>query len=38
VLRAIDNATIDHRGAEFAKLTLELLDGLKQIFQTKQRW
>jgi alanine-glyoxylate transaminase/serine-glyoxylate transaminase/serine-pyruvate transaminase len=36
VLRAIDNATIDHRGAEFGKLTLELLDGLKQIFQTTQ--
>jgi alanine-glyoxylate transaminase/serine-glyoxylate transaminase/serine-pyruvate transaminase len=36
VLRAIDNATIDHRGAEFGRLTLELLDGLKQIFQTTQ--
>jgi alanine-glyoxylate transaminase/serine-glyoxylate transaminase/serine-pyruvate transaminase len=36
VLRAIDNTTIDHRGAEFGRLTLELLDGLKQIFQTTQ--
>jgi len=36
VLRAIDNATIDHRGPEFGRLTLEVLDGLKQIFQTTQ--
>lgn len=34
VLRAIDHPTIDHRGPEFARLTLEILDGLKKIFQT----
>lgn len=36
VLRAIDNATMDHRGPEFGKLGLEVLDGLKAVFQTKQ--
>jgi alanine-glyoxylate transaminase/serine-glyoxylate transaminase/serine-pyruvate transaminase len=35
VLRAIDSATIDHRGPDFSRLTLEVLDGLKQIFQTR---
>src|SRR5216117_3697450 len=34
VLRAMDQPTIDHRGPEFAKLTLEILEGLKPIFQT----
>ena len=34
VLRAIDHPTIDHRGPEFARLTLEILDGLKRVFQT----
>ncbi len=34
VLRAIDQPTIDHRGPEFARLTLEILDGLKDVFQT----
>lgn len=34
VLRAMDRAVIDHRGPEFAKLSLEVLDGLKSIFQT----
>ncbi|MEP6997082.1 MAG: aminotransferase class V-fold PLP-dependent enzyme [Betaproteobacteria bacterium] len=34
VLRALDHPTIDHRGPEFARLTLETLDGLKRIFQT----
>ena len=34
VLRAMDQPTIDHRGPEFARLTLEILDGLKGIFQT----
>jgi len=34
VLRAIDQPTIDHRGPEFARLTFEILDGLKDIFQT----
>jgi alanine-glyoxylate transaminase/serine-glyoxylate transaminase/serine-pyruvate transaminase len=35
VLRAIDNPTIDHRGPEFAALGVEVLQGLKQVFQTK---
>jgi alanine-glyoxylate transaminase/serine-glyoxylate transaminase/serine-pyruvate transaminase len=34
VLRALSRPTIDHRGPEFAKLSLEVLDGLKRIFQT----
>ena len=34
VLRAIDRPTIDHRGPEFARLTHEILDGLKDVFQT----
>src|SRR6187401_1507107 len=34
VLRAMDYPTIDHRGPEFAKLTLEILEGLKDVFQT----
>ena len=36
VLRAIDFPTMDHRGPEFAKLGLEILDGLKHVFQTQQ--
>src|SRR6202795_1855624 len=36
VLRAIDSATMDHRGPEFGKLGLEVLEGLKAVFQTKQ--
>ncbi len=35
VLRAIDNATIDHRGADFQKLGQEVLGGLKHVFKTK---
>jgi alanine-glyoxylate transaminase/serine-glyoxylate transaminase/serine-pyruvate transaminase len=35
VLRAIDRATIDHRGPEFQKLGQEVLAGLKQVFRTK---
>jgi alanine-glyoxylate transaminase/serine-glyoxylate transaminase/serine-pyruvate transaminase len=35
VLRAIDRATIDHRGPEFQKLGQEVLTGLKQVFKTK---
>ena len=35
VLRAMAAPTIDHRGPAFARLTGELLDGLKSIFQTK---
>ncbi|HEY1726851.1 MAG TPA: aminotransferase class V-fold PLP-dependent enzyme [Candidatus Baltobacteraceae bacterium] len=35
VLRAIDRPTIDHRGPEFAALGLEVLAGIKTIFQTQ---
>jgi alanine-glyoxylate transaminase / serine-glyoxylate transaminase / serine-pyruvate transaminase len=35
VLRAIDNATIDHRGPVFQKLGQEVLAGLKHVFKTK---
>lgn len=34
VLRALARPTIDHRGPEFANLTHELLNGLRQIFKT----
>src|SRR5258708_33441302 len=36
VLRAIDSATIDHRGPDFGKMGLAILEGLKAVFQTKQ--
>ena len=32
VLRALDQPTIDHRGPEFARMTLAILDGLKKVF------
>ena len=35
VLRAMDYPTIDHRGPEFARLTLEILERLKPVFQTQ---
>ena len=35
VLRAIDNATIDHRGATFAALGHTVLEGLKSVFKTR---
>jgi alanine-glyoxylate transaminase/serine-glyoxylate transaminase/serine-pyruvate transaminase len=35
VLRAIDNATVDHRGPEFQTMSKEVLAGLKQVFKTK---
>ncbi len=35
ILRAIDNATIDHRGPEFQKLGQDVLAGMKHVFQTK---
>jgi len=35
VLRAIDSATIDHRGPEFQRLGLDVLAGMKQVFKTK---
>jgi alanine-glyoxylate transaminase/serine-glyoxylate transaminase/serine-pyruvate transaminase len=34
ILRAIARPTIDHRGPEFAKLGLELLEDLKPVFKT----
>ncbi|MGB9443185.1 MAG: aminotransferase class V-fold PLP-dependent enzyme [Desulfobacterales bacterium] len=34
VLRALSRSTIDHRGPEFARLSLEVLAGLQRIFQT----
>ncbi len=34
VLRAIDQPTIDHRGPDFARLTLEIMERLKPVFQT----
>jgi alanine-glyoxylate transaminase/serine-glyoxylate transaminase/serine-pyruvate transaminase len=34
ILRAMDMPTMDHRGPEFAQLTLEILGGLKQVFKT----
>lgn len=34
VLRALSRPTIDHRGPEFSKLALEVLEGMKRIFQT----
>lgn len=35
ILRAIDAPTIDHRGPVFQKLGLEVLEGVKAVFQTK---
>jgi alanine-glyoxylate transaminase/serine-glyoxylate transaminase/serine-pyruvate transaminase len=35
-LRAIDMPVIDHRGPEFGRLGLEVLEGLKHVFQTRQ--
>ena len=35
VLRAMDRATIDHRGPEFQKLGAEVLEGIKRIFKTR---
>ena len=37
VLRAMDQPTIDHRGPEFAQLGLDVLEGMKSIFQTKSK-
>jgi len=34
VLRAIDGATVDHRGPEFQEMSKEVLAGLKQVFKT----
>ena len=35
VLRAIDSATVDHRGPEFQEMSQAVLAGLKQVFKTK---
>src|SRR2546425_5299271 len=35
VLRAIDSATVDHRGPEFQEMSKEVLAGLKQVLRTK---
>ena len=35
VLRAMDMPTVDHRGPGFAELTRDVIDGMKQVFQTK---
>jgi alanine-glyoxylate transaminase / serine-glyoxylate transaminase / serine-pyruvate transaminase len=35
VLRAIDNPTLDHRSAEFAQLGIQVLEGIKRVFQTR---
>ena len=37
VLRAIDNATVDHRGPEFQAMSKEVLAGLKAVFKTKSQ-
>src|ERR1700693_4420889 len=37
VLRAIARPTIDHRGPEFALLSMEILEGLKEVFKTSSR-
>jgi alanine-glyoxylate transaminase/serine-glyoxylate transaminase/serine-pyruvate transaminase len=34
VLRAMSQAVIDHRGPEFAQLSLEVLEGIRHIFRT----
>jgi len=36
ILRAIDHQVIDHRGPEFQALGLQVLAGIKSIFQTSQ--
>lgn len=35
ILRAIDNPTIDHRSQDFAELAKSCLEGLKEVFQTR---
>jgi alanine-glyoxylate transaminase/serine-glyoxylate transaminase/serine-pyruvate transaminase len=35
VLRAIDSATIDHRGPEFQRLGQNVLAGMKEVFKTR---
>ena len=35
VLRAMDHPTIDHRGPDFGRLGLEVLQGMKGVFKTE---
>ena len=35
VLRAIDSATVDHRGPDFQEMSHEILAGLKHVFKTR---
>ena len=35
VLRAMDRPVVDHRGPEFARLGIEVLEGLRPVFGTK---
>ncbi len=35
VLRAMSRPTIDHRGPDFAELTLRILSGLREVFRTE---
>ena len=35
VLRAMNRPTVDHRGPEFSRLTLGILEDLKKVFQTE---
>src|SRR3990170_2148541 len=35
ILRAIDMPTMDHRGPAFGKMGLEILAGLREVFQTR---
>jgi alanine-glyoxylate transaminase/serine-glyoxylate transaminase/serine-pyruvate transaminase len=37
VLRALSRPTIDHRGPEFGRLGLKILEEIKEIFQTSSR-
>ncbi|HXD72716.1 MAG TPA: hypothetical protein VN628_03225, partial [Vicinamibacterales bacterium] len=36
VLRAMARPTIDHRGPEFAALTLDLIPALQRVFKTAE--
>jgi alanine-glyoxylate transaminase / serine-glyoxylate transaminase / serine-pyruvate transaminase len=36
VLRAIDRATVDHRGPEFQEMSREVLAGLKDVLRTRE--
>jgi alanine-glyoxylate transaminase/serine-glyoxylate transaminase/serine-pyruvate transaminase len=35
VLRAMDQATMDHRGPDFGKLGLRVLNNLRPVFKTQ---